>query len=205
MRNTRTKTNNERALEQIRAFKYFDEHQITREGPGLWYCGKPGTGIQHFRVIMVPGRIIVTGDLGDMILCVNHRKPLRWARGARFKPDQTYYPMSKLSHHCRNKEFKVEEATEWLEDQVREYRRHGDRTQVGYYIKILREWKECTVLDHPREAEREWYEILYRHDYDEPPGFSDHDIGTYYRYQALCWFMTHVDPNDPRFEEELKP
>ena len=70
----------------------------------MWYCGEQGTGIYHFRVIMVPGRIIVTGDIGDMILKVNHRKPLRWALGSKFKPDNTYYPMSKLSHDCDNRE-----------------------------------------------------------------------------------------------------
>jgi len=205
MRQTRTKTNNDRALEQIRAFNRFDKHQITREGPGLWYCGESGTSIYHFRVIMVPGRIIVTGDIGDMILNVYHRKPLRWALGCKMKPDNTYYPMSKLSHDCDNREFKPEEATEWLEDCIREQRRCGDRESVSRYIKMLRDWRDCYFTDEPRRAEHRWYEIMADHDYDEPPGFRDHDIGTYFRYQALCWFMQHVTSKDPRFAEELKP
>ena len=59
----RAKSNNEKAIEQVRAFNRFDKHEITREGPGIWYCGEQGTSIYHFRVIMVPGRIIVTGDI----------------------------------------------------------------------------------------------------------------------------------------------
>ena len=198
-------SNCQSAYEQARSHKWFDKHRIIREGPGLWYCGEKGTGCRHFRVIMVPGKIILTGDLGDMILNVNHRKPLRWALGSKFNPTQPYYPLSKLSQECRNQEFIVEDAIDWLKDQIREYRKWGDKEQVQLYIKMLREYRSFHCLDHPREAEREWYEVLYRNNYDEPPGFRDHDIGTYFRYQALCWFMSHVNPNDERFCEELKP
>ena len=199
------KSNNERALEQIRGFNQFDKHQITREGPGLWFCGEPGTGIYHFRVIMVPGRIIVTGDIGDMILNVNHRKPLRWALGAKFKPEDTYYPMSKLSHQCDKRGFEPDQVEPYLVERINEERKHGDRTTCSQYIKMLREWRDFPSTDQPREAELEWHEICSRHEYDDPPGFRDHDIGTYFRYQALCWFMQHVTSKDPRFAEELNP
>jgi len=201
---TKLKSNNERALEQVIAFNRFDKHQITREGPGIWYCGEKGTGIYHFRVIMVPGRIIVTGDIGDMTLCVNHRKPLRWALGCKMRPDQTYYPMSKLSHQCRNELFDADAVEAYLIERIGEERKHGDKTSCSRYVKMLREWRESSYTDQPREAEREWYEICSRHDYDDPPGFRDNDIGTYFRYQALCWFMQHVTPKDERFAEELK-
>jgi len=204
MKITQPKTNNEKALDQIRATHQFDKHQITREGPGLWFCGEPGTGIYHFRVIMVPGRIIVTGDIGDMVLNINHRKPLRWALGSKFKPENPYYPMSKLSHQCDNRVFESDEVEAYLIERINEERKHGDKTSTTRYIKMLREWREFPYTDQPREAEREWYELCDRYDYNEPPSFRDHTIGTYFRYQALCWFMQHVNPTDARFREELK-
>jgi hypothetical protein len=201
---TRPKSTNESALEEIRRNHYFDEHQITREHYGQWYCGKPGTGIFHFRVVMVPGSIILTGDLGEMILNVYSHRPLRWARGARFRPTEPYYPMSKLSHSCRAEEFLPDEATAYLMERIQEARVDGDRKQVKRYIKMTRAWKEVDKFDH-REAEREWYQLCYDHGYDDPPGFRDHTINAYFRFQALCWFMSHVNPEDSRFKEELKP
>ena len=204
MNKARPKTNNEKALEQVVGFQTFDKHQITREGPGLWFCGEKGTGIYHFRVIMVPGTIIVTGDIGDMVLNVNHRKPLRWALGCKMKPDQPYYPMSKLSLQNQNEVFDADAVEAYLVERIGEERRDGDKTSAAQYIKMLRVWREFPSKDHPREAEREWHEICSSHDYDDPPSFRDHDVNTYYRYQALCWFMQHVTSKDPRFAEELK-
>lgn len=197
--------NNEIALRQIRDSGWFDKHQITREGLGVWYCGERGTWCRHFRIIMVPGVIILTGDLGDMILRVYSAKPLRWALGSKFRPEYPYYPMSKLSQHSLNKEFKVDDATDYLKEQIKSARADGCRDVARRYIKALRRWKDFVYLDHPDRAKHEFYEILYEAGDDEPPDCMDHTLGTYYRYQALCWFMQHVDPNDDRFKEELKP
>lgn len=202
MKKTR-KSNNEKALEQVRHFQRFDKHVITREGHGVWYCGEPGTGIYHFRVIMVPGRIIVTGDIGDMILHVNHAKPLRWALGCKMTPEGTYYPLSKLAPEFRESEFQPDDATEWLNDQISEHRRWGDRETVRKLIKMAKAWKGCYYKDELDRAEHFWHEMLYEHG-EEPIGFRDYEFGIYFRYQALCWFMQHVNPKDDRFKAELR-
>lgn len=47
--------------------KAFADHRM-RKGPGLsWRLAKPGTGNYSFRITWVPGRIILTGDVGDEI------------------------------------------------------------------------------------------------------------------------------------------
>lgn len=198
------KSNNEKALEQVRHFQRFDKHEITREGPGIWYCGEKGTGIYHFRVIMVPWRIIVTGDIGDLILHVNHAKPLRWALGCKMKPESTYYPLSKVAPEFRQSEFQPEEAEDWLMERISESRKYDDKEQAKRYIKMARQWKDCYFRDEPSRAEQYWHEMLYEHG-EDPVGFRDYEFGVYYRYQALCWFMQHVTSKDDRFEEELSP
>lgn len=198
----RAKSNNEKALDQVRHFQRFDKHRITKEGPGIWYCGEPGTGVYHFRVIMVPGRIIVTGDIGDLILHVNHAKPLRWALGCKMRPEDTYYPLSKLSHDVGRKEFQPDEAEAWLCEQISEQRKWGEKAGVQKYIKMLREWRSCYYRDELDRAEVRWYEILSEHG-EEPVGFRDYEFGVYFRYQALCWFMQHVTSKDDRFKTEL--
>ncbi len=197
------KTTGERVLDQIKANHDFDKHTITRENHGQWYCSVPGQGgIESFRVVMVPYSIIVTGDLGDLILSVNHNKPLRWALGANFRPDNLYYPFTKLAVLCRQESFQPGQATAWLFDQIREERKWGTRKEVKRAVKMLREWKDvCPDEDH--YAEQAWYELCHEFEIDEPPSFREYSWRTHYVMQALCWFMQHVNPDDNRFSAEL--
>lgn len=153
----------------------------------------------------MPGTIAVVGDLGDMVLRVNHSRPLRWALGSRFRPEEPYYPMTKLSRFTKNEMFMVEDATDYLAERIQEARRDGSREWAKSYISAMREWKSYPFLDQPREAEHKWGDLMYELGDDDPPSCRDHTTGTYFRYQALCWFMQHVNPDDPRFAEELAP
>jgi hypothetical protein len=200
------KTTGERVLDQIQRNHDFDKHQITREHHGQWYCSVPGQGgIEAFRVVMVPYSIIVTGDLGDIILSINHNKPLRWARGSNFRPDNLYYPFTKLALICRRDErFQHEQATAWLNSEIREARNGAyTKKEIKKKISMARRWKE-TCPDELPWQEQAWYELCHEFDIDDPPGFQDHSWRTYYVMQALCWFMQHVNPEDSRFAEELK-
>ncbi|MGD9730141.1 MAG: hypothetical protein AB7L09_02970 [Nitrospira sp.] len=197
-----TKSNAELALEHVRKFQRFDRHEIVREGPGIWFCADQHTSMYHFRVIMVPGRIIVTGDIGDLVLHVNDRKPLRWALGCRMKPGETYYPLSKLSPDMGRKLFQPDSAEEWLVEQLTASRNDGDKPQVQKYIKMIREWRECHFRDELDRAEQYWFELLDENG-EEPISFREYEFGVFFRYEALCWFMQHVNPQDDRFREEL--
>ena len=201
------KTTEERVWERIQKGRDFDRHQITREHHGQWYCSIPEEGgLESFRVVMVPYSIIVTGDLGDLVLSVNHAQPLRWARGSNFRPDNLYYPLTKVARICRqDQHFQPEQATAWLNDEIREARRDIGPTkkEIKRKISMARRWKE-TCPDEAHWAEQAWYELCHEFDIDDPPGFEAYSWRTYYVMQALCWFMQHVNPEDPRFTEELK-
>jgi hypothetical protein len=199
------KTTSERVFDQIKAKRDFDKHQITRENHGQWYCSVPGQGgIESFRVVMVPYSIIVTGDLGEIILSVNHNKPLRWALGANFRPDNLYYPFTKLAQLCRQETFKPKQATAWLFDEIKEARKEGySKKTIKKRIKMAREWKD-TCPDEDHYSEQAWYDLCHEFDIDDPPGFREYSWRTHYVMQALCWFMQHVGASDPRFAEELE-
>jgi hypothetical protein len=72
----------------------FAGHDVLREGPTIWRCSAPGTVIYNFRVLLVPGTIVVTGDIGHMILRVEDHDPSTWALCA-FK-EEIDYGLSKV-------------------------------------------------------------------------------------------------------------
>lgn len=61
----------------------FARHAVTQNvAQGLyrhWSCAEPGSGHRAFNVTTLPGRLIVTGDMGELILC---REPdmVEWFR-----------------------------------------------------------------------------------------------------------------------------
>ena len=197
------KTQYEVAFDRIKKGRWFDHHQITREHHGQWYCAKEGTMMSSFRVVMVPGSIIITGDLGELIFNPYHAKPLRWAYGDTFRPEAPYYPMTKVAPAYRDETFQPEAVTAWLRAQIKEARANGERAEAKRYIKMARKW----LNDRPPEdhwAEQWWYELCHEFDEDDPAGFREHSLRTWYLFHAMCWFMSHVNPDDPRFSEELK-
>lgn len=183
--------------------KTFDRHEITRERFGVWYCGQKNTGNLSFRVVTATGMLMLYGDLGEIIFLPNDRHALRWAYGDTFRAEFPYYPMTKLSPQMREKEFLPEDATSWINDQIRQYRKDGDPETVKDYIKMAREWKNHLHASDV-EAEASWYALCSDHQIDDPPTCRDFPPRTYLCFQAMCWFMSHVSEADPRFSEELK-
>ena len=108
-------------IEQIRenASRAFADHVVTQNvNQGLyrhWRCQKPGAGMYHFNVITEPGRLIVTGDIGTLILC-REQDMLPWARRAM---DDPYYMAGK----CQAPEpyaWSSDVCRDWLERERRD-------------------------------------------------------------------------------------
>lgn len=196
--------NNDHVLAEIARHNPFDDFRIVRERHGLWYCGKPGTGNMSFRVVFAPGMLMLYGDIGEIIFMPNDRHSLRWAYGDVFRPAYPYYPMSKISPQMREKEFLPERVEEWLIESIRDHRKNGDPEDVRNYIKFLRAWRS-RCADGPLFEQSTYYELCSEHRIDDPPSCSDYPCRTYWCFQAMCWFMSHVNPDDPRFAEEMKP
>lgn len=193
---------NDQVLDRVRANKTFDRHEITRERFGVWYCGAKDTGNMSFRVVVAPGMLMLYGDIGEIIFLPYAKNTLAWAVGS-FQPEYPYYPMTKLSHHMREKEFQSDEVEGWLLEKVRENRKSRDNKWTKHYIDLVRRWRESD-RDGLHQAERSWHELCYTSNLDDPPTFTDYPTGIYLCFQAMCWFMSHVSADDPRFSEELK-
>lgn len=64
------------------AVEAFARHKLRSEGKGRWYCGRPGSGLYHFRLITAPGCILLYGDIGQAILLCQAVDALAWLRKA---------------------------------------------------------------------------------------------------------------------------
>jgi len=71
----------------------------------IWICRKPESSFYWYRVIAVPGCLIVQGDVGNRIFTMYDRDPVGWLRGAVDSPD---YVMGKCED--KSKDFLVGEA-----------------------------------------------------------------------------------------------
>jgi hypothetical protein len=56
----------------------FEDHVLLPEGEGRWFCGRPGTGMYHFRIVMSPGCILLYGDIGEAVFRCHERDALAW-------------------------------------------------------------------------------------------------------------------------------
>lgn len=107
-------------VEQIRdlAREAFRDHQITQNvDQGLyrhWTCARPGSGMYRFNVITEPWRLIVTGDLGVLILC-REKDMLPWLRGAIDNPDYLSSKAQPPTHAWSG-----EVALAWVEFRIEE-------------------------------------------------------------------------------------
>lgn len=107
-------------IEEIRtlaesAFKY---HELTLEfGVGLfrhWRCAEPGTVVYAFNITTFPGRIVVTGDIGDLIV-ERVRDMIPWCRGS---IDSISYFAEKVPHSIVKRVYDPDSACEWVEDEL---------------------------------------------------------------------------------------
>jgi hypothetical protein len=64
----------------------FNRHVMKRETGHTWRCARPGTNIYGFRVTWAPGVLVMTGDLGDLV--ISHQSftepwsAAAWVRGS---------------------------------------------------------------------------------------------------------------------------
>ena len=56
----------------------FASHVLREEGDGRWFCGRPGTGMYHFRVIVSPCCVFLYGDIGEVVFICPEEDSLNW-------------------------------------------------------------------------------------------------------------------------------
>lgn len=175
---------------EVRGFtdKALAEHVITeRMRSGVyrsWRCQKPGTWTYGFDITTYPGTIVITGDIGDLIVQRVYDM-LPWCRSS---VNDAQYFASKVPHAIQTKEFSDNELRRWIKDELK------DKETKAEHKKILKE--AVLHLDDSHGSEW-WHERLY--DVwigNDPPGWKDYTRNFLWCRDAIRWFvMKHDEPD----------
>ena len=163
----------------------FAKHRITREGDGRFYCGKPGTGICHFRVIFAPRAIFLYGDIGELVLIPSDVDSFAWAHGLRSN-GEVGYPLGKIPAPLNNsaREFCRELAVEVVAQEVAD-----DNINAAQAETLL-----DAAAEGPDAWAREWSEIAHDREW---PGAEWWTWRALYTLEALRWFVRNVEALAP--------
>lgn len=100
------------------ARKAFAEHECTmRLDQGMfrsWRCMKPKSWAYGFDVHTTPGHLIVTGDIGDLIVS-RCEDMIDWSRGAVKDP---HYFAEKVPHSIKTREWSYARSMEWIDQEI---------------------------------------------------------------------------------------
>lgn len=81
------------------------DHKYTQLAEGenceLWHCGRPGSNVYAFDIVVTPMGISVVGDIDGLSFRVGANYGINFLAGR----DVSYYIHSKLESHCKDTEF----------------------------------------------------------------------------------------------------
>lgn len=161
--------------------KAFANHTITeRMRCGVfrsWRCQKPGTRAHLFDITTIPGSLIITGDVGDLIVTRTYDM-LPWCRGS---VDDTRYFAEKVPQGFVKREFSLRCFEQWADDILESPDvSDADREIVR---EAYRDRHDCGC-DHLYSLTRDvWI--------DGPPDWTDWTPGLLWCRDAIRWFVTH--------------
>lgn len=202
-------------IEQIHelAARAFADHVVTQNvGQGLyrhWRCARPGTGMYAFNVITEPGRVIVTGDIGELILC-RELDMIEWFR--RCHNDLDY--VAGKAQGVKVREWSADVAKEWAESRIREYRAD---------LKLDEEEAASDGVEFPEKDRKRYLDRIEKHQelldaLDDGKHFFDDALfhsglcdGDYPRletftpgflwcFETLKWLVVRLDAAPVRYE-----
>lgn len=175
-------TNNTQAenLAQAKRNAKFAGHKIERTGPRSWVCKEPGKSNYWYQVYVGPACVVVSGDLGDVVLNPHsERDPLNWCMGA--KEREWDYVLGKAAHSQRVKEFSAGEAKAWLVELE-----SGDEHDAQEALEVRREWDGETEASFGGAA---WGAS------DDPPCCRVFTVEAFTCFLALLWLMERLGPD----------
>ncbi len=174
------------------AAQEFAAHVLKPEGEGRWYCGKPGTGMYHFRVLTAPFAIIVYGDIGECILRCSDRDALGWLRSAvHDEPGTEGHPDYVLSKVEAGKSAPKEFLAELAMEELGRLREDGRADIAGAIEEDLKHHygADLAIPDSP------WAQTVFRESYHEHaqtaevPECADWSSTMLRIHHALCTFV----------------
>lgn len=164
-------------------------HVLTTEGPRQWVCRRPPgdaaggwSGRYWFRVAMLPGAILLYGDIGELLLRMQESDPLDWLRGAVKDPD---YLLGKASAP-RERVFLQQEAVAAIEELGKE--------NPAARMRVLRDWHPShhveSATQHEQDFRRAWY---FSTGDIETPDCTTWSSQRIFQAEALRWLIEAVD------------
>ncbi len=159
----------------------FASHQVTelsRSGVfRSWQCAKPGSWHLAFTITTIPNCLILTGDVGDLIV-ERHYDMLPWCRGS---CRSTGYFAEKVPNNIITTEFNWEFAEAWRQMELQ-----NEDINAEYRCFL----EDFDINDESTETE------LYRElsgYVDELPSFRVWTRRFLWCREAIRWFVTHHD------------
>lgn len=184
------------------ATKAFSEHRIQALwvalpfdsacdlGVQAWRCGQPSSGIYAFTIFAPPGRLIVCGDIGTLVLERTHDM-LAWARGSIH--DIGYFA-EKVVREIETKEYDPDMVRGWaaeLDQEILEgEREYGGRTAKAWLGDGLR--RDILQAAEDSGSESRVLELIHEsemNDGSDYPDFTNWKHGFLWQREAIKWFL----------------
>ena len=168
-----------------------------------WWCGNPGTIIYGFYVLATPGYLNLRGDLGTLELC-RCQDMIAWASSAIRDP---HYLAEKTPQDFAAEEYAPELVAAWVHEQDDEWAQMTPEEKAeSRRWKVWSEdvgdapWRSGSLrkllldLASAGESRDEVFRLLHGTGYDtDPPDFETFTHSYLWRYEALKWFLDHLD------------
>lgn len=134
----------------------FKDHVVTeRLNQGMfraWRCQAPGSWNMGFDVFTQPGDLVVTGDLGDLIVS-RCEDMISWSRSA---VHSIGYFAEKVPHSIPTREWSYDKAMEWIGEEIKEASAddsEDDSTEkcprCGKFVAVVAETGKLATHDYP--------------------------------------------------------
>ena len=164
-------------------YETFSQHEIDAQlvnGVFRHYrCARPNTRNYAFNVTTFPGRLIVTGDIGTLIV-ERLNDMFDWAPGAIGSID---YFASKTPSEMQTEEFSIDAVQWWLEHEIHEtYEDETAQTEIKDGLEWMDDMTEGEVM-----------RVIYDATHDcEMPSFKEWTSSFLWCRAALRWFFSRV-------------
>lgn len=176
------------------AVKAFKDHVVeVKLEQGLYRhyrCGQPDTGIMHFHIVTFPGRLLVCGDIGDMVW---ERVPdmFAWAKNALHS---TGYFEEKCWRTLKTKEYSADVAKEsiryeheWRTDELSEHEQELRKKVDAERDRLISAADEGEHAFVQAYWDSEWYTGDF-------PSITDYTRSFLWAREALRWFFGNYKP-----------
>ena len=194
----------------------FERHAMRRETGKTWICRRPDSWIYGFRVTWIPGSIVLTGDVGEMV--VNHYSfgepwgAAAWVRGAGWSyfmeksQFQTEYDSEETAKFILEVAYR-DLRDDWGEKDFSVFQRmydelgifcHGDPMTVEGRKQIARD------LLSAGEGETLTAEEVYRITRDPEMILYRYSKRHRWKFEAIKWWAEEMWRNEPYWHWALR-